>query len=553
MKTIEWNNGVNDDSFATASAWTPSVVPVAGDIAVISSVGDVAPTKNSYTGIIFPTTGPSVTDPGSEAYLFDPGSEATATEETDTLPNGDIIYYYVTPQEYTGPGTGTVLPGETIHPADLDLIGGTSEAALALQNSTIAATTVTNVSGDAYVYAGYTNTLKGNIDIGEPFSVNGKLVTSTVADANSFYNALYIAVQSFGSWVFANTSATYSASGYVPGVVSDGTISVAASSALVVSVSDFTEKTSTTGTFTPPTVSAFTNDGSIKVAAGGAFLVTSYDYQGEFINNGSVTLSGSANEATYSDIQSSLQGTGSWTLSGGSQTDVADTRLQLVNHVTGQTFKIADAELWVDGGSGISANNIVVSGGTVDFDGSSGLLLISTPIITETTTPPVNTIFSDSISGFAKGDQIQLGISLVPGNTLIADGLSWDQTSSTAGTLDVSFVTTSSLGTTTTQEAALALNGKYTNADFSKSVSGSVSTEPTLTILTSVAKAAASSLLPGDWTATSELGLTGNMMHGAAAGFMNPDTVATTDSVAAFAHLNLLAYEHISAGFHQPA
>jgi hypothetical protein len=43
------------------------------------------------------------------------------------------------------------------------------------------------------------------------------------------------------------------------------------------------------------------------------------------------------------------------------------------------------------------------------------------------------------------------------------------------------------------------------------------------------------------------------MMHGAAAGVTAPDTLATTDSVAAFAHLNLLAYEHISAGFHQPA
>ncbi len=493
--TILWNNGTAA-TYASKSAWAGGVVPVGKDTAVISSAGDPAATRSSTTGIISPATG------SSDAYLCGL-TLATVTELSDTQPNGDIYYYFSTPQK------SAVKAGETIKPVTLDLIGGGSEAALTLQNSTIAATTTTNVSGDAYVYAAYTDTLKGNIRIGAPFSVNGSPVTSSTADANGYDNALYIAVQPWGSWSFAESSHQYGASGYVPGVTSDGTISVAAASALWVSVADAVAGETPDGRntiFTPPEISAFMNNGAIDVAAGGAFVVTSFGGKGELINNGSITLAGAAGETTDAGVQASIQGTGTWTLAGGTQTSAADTRLQVVNHVTGQSFDISDAELWVNGGSGVSANNIVVSGGNVDFTGTSGVLLISSAVGV-----PINALFTDTITGFATGDQIQLSYGQIP-----LDGANWTPELSwnaSTNTLDLYNVRSD---TGTTLEAAFKLNGTYTATDFTTanvSWNGTATSPTQLTILSSVADGAR--LLPADWSGTQGLDLSSLARHAA--------------------------------------
>jgi uncharacterized membrane protein len=498
MTTITWTNGTTA-IFDAASSWAQGVVPIGGDIAVISSSGDPAPSRNAETGIISPATG------SSNAYLC--GTTLyTVGDKAITQPNGDVYVYFTTPQKSAVPA------GETIHPADLDLIGAGSEAALTLQNSTIGVSTVTNVSGDAYIYAAYTNALRGNIRIGLPFSVNGTPVTSTTPDANGYDSALYIAVQPFGSWSFAETSNQYGPSGYVPATTSAGTISVAAHSALWVSVADSPagppQTSGKTSVFTPPEVSAFINNGAIKVAAGGEFATTSFGGLGELINNGTITLSGAANETTDAGSQASVLGTGTWTLAGGTQTDAADTRVQFVNNVTDQTIKISDAELWINGGSNLSANNIVVSGGTVDFTGTSGIILIDAAVDV-----PITTIFNETISGFAKGDQLQLAYGQTPldGGTWKPE-LSWN---ASTNTLDLYNVRSD---TGTTLEAAFKLNGTYTAADFSLanvSWNGDLDTPTDVTILTS---AAASNFLPSDWSGLE--GLSENMPHEAAFGPM---------------------------------
>jgi len=528
MADIDW---VNKDvaSFTTKSAWVGGVVPTGGNVAVISSAGDPAPGKPGSTGIISPAAG------SSHAYLSGLTLSTDSVEE-DHQPNGHIIKYYVTPQESAVPA------GETISPAALDLIGAGSEAALTLQNSTIAAATVTNVSGDAYVYAGYTNTLKGAINIGEPFNVNGRAVTSSSTDGNGFKNALYIDVQAYGSWSGANQP-----NGYVPGVTSDGTISVASASGLWISVAGNIGKTSTSGTVTtetPTDESAFTNNGAIHVSAGGSLHVSATGGLGELTNNGSITLAGAASETTIAQIQSVVQGSGTWVLSGGSQTNPAYTGAVFGNDVLGQTFKISDATLFVDAGTGITENNCLFAGGNVDFDGKSGVLLIWSGI-----DQPITSVFSDSISGFATGDQIQLSFGLLPNTYTFKPELSWN---AATNTLTLTSVTTSSLGTASTVEATFKLNGSYSAADFSMSnifYNGNESTQASVTILSSVADAAPA-LLPADWASTSVLGLTGDGAHGTTAGLQTHSAIPTSEGIAALGHFDWLTTAHDMAGFH---
>ncbi len=483
MATITWKNGVVG-TYNTAADWSGGVVPGAKDTAVVSSAGDPAPSLNKTDGIISPASG------SSNPFLCGL-TLATATEKSVTQPNGDIWYYFVTPQKSAVPA------GETITAAALDLIGGGSEAALALQNSTIAAPTVTNVSGAAYLYAGYTNALKGNIDIGLPFSVNGKPVTSAGKDANGFANALYLDVQGYGSWNYAATLNKYTASGYVPATTSTGTITVGAGSALFVSVNGFTAGEVPQGKntiFTPPTLSEFVNRGVITVEAGGTLHVAASGGQGVLANFGTIAIDGGAGLTTSAPIQAVVQGTGTWSLSGGSQTSAAKTYAEIVNHVTGQTFRISDATLWINGGSGVSANNIAVSGGSVDFVGKNGVLLFSSAI-----DRPPSTFFSDSIGGFAPTDTIALYIGLLPGENwkLVP---SWTAGSG-GGTLDLNGVVTSILGTTTTLEAALVLKGAYPGglSDFAVHASADVNGLATVTVATSVSQAAAAHAPPPDF------------------------------------------------------
>jgi hypothetical protein len=535
MAVIQWvNSGQN--FFSTASDWSGGVVPGTADTAVIGSTSaDGAPAAGPVT-LLTPTSADSIAFllPSTLAPLDKSLSQDTVVYTTSAT--GAPEAYETTPA--TAP-TGDVFTGGTI-----DLIGGGSEAGVVLQNTTLGAKVAVNISGDAYAYAGYTNTLAGTIDIGLPFTIPGVTVPTPPADANGHVNALYLDIRPYGSWTNSVLN------GYVPGVTNTGTIAIGASSSLVLSIAGEVQGSNELKGVTyldPAEVSAFTNKGIINVEAGGSIHALSQYGQGEFINNGIISVAGSSAEKSGIGIQTIASGTGTIVLAGAAQSLPTQTVVEFTDKVSGMTFDLNDGTLILDAGSYITPTGLTCTGGTVSFTGSNGILQIDTPIIIENTatkTPPVNTVFSDTISGFEKGDQIQLSISLVPGNTPVATELSWDQTSSTAGTLDVSIVTKSSLGTTTTQEAALSLQGKYTSADFSASVSGTVSYLPTLTIETSVAAAAASALLPGDWSAASELGLTGNTMHGTA------NTSLATDDVTAVAHLDVLTHEHVNAGFH---
>jgi hypothetical protein len=531
MAVIDW---VNTDvaTFTTASAWTGGVAPGVADTAVINSTGDTAPEQNPITDLLSPDGNDNL------AFLMKSTTLDQDTVVEGTTASGTEIEYLTTP------AASTVPAGDTIVGGTIDLLGGGSEAAVALQDTTLGAKVHVNISGDAYAYAGYTNTLAGTIDIGLPFTIAGKAVPTPPEDANKMVNALYLDIRPYGSW-----DEVTKLDGYVPGVTNTGTIAIGAKSILFLSIAGEPvgkPVLEPNGAYylPPAEVSAFTNTGVIDVQAGGFIYAASQNGEGEFINKGIISIKGAKGDQTETRITTAVSGTGTFVLAGGTQTEASQTEALFSNTVSGQNFMVNDATLDLDASGYIYPPSPAYSGGNVTFTGTNGVLLISTPIESEP-----KAVFSDSISGFAKGDQIKLAIILVPGNTSVAVDTSWDQTSSTAGTLDVTLVTKSSLGTTSTQEAALALHGKYTSADFSGSLSGT-STEPTLTITTTVAAAAASALLPGDWTATSELGLTGNTMHGAAASVIAPNTPFTTDGVAAFGHLDVLSHAQLSDAFH---
>jgi hypothetical protein len=540
MAVINWVNQA-DNYFTTAAAWVQHVVPGVAATAVISSSGDGKPYQNPATDLISPNNTDSVaflltsTNPVDQSLSQDSWvlttSATGAPEWVDTTS---------TQSSDLNGSTGDTLTGGT-----LDLLGAGSEAGLVLQNTTLGSKVHVNISGDAYAYAGYTNTLAGTIDIGLPFTIAGATVPTPPIDADGMVNALYLDIRAYGSWTNSVLN------GYVPGVTNTGTIAIGASSILFLSIAGQQQSSGAydgAAALFPQEVSAFTNKGVIDVKAGGFIYAASQYLEGKFINNGIISIAGAKGDLTETRITTAVSGTGTFVLAGGTQTEASQTEALFSNTVSGQTFVVNDATLDLDASGYIYPPPLTYSGGHVTFSGTNGVLLISTPIILDKALP-VNTVFSDSISGFAKGDQIQLAIRLVAGNTPIAVETSWDQTSGTAGTLDVSLVTTSSLGTTTTTEAALALHGKYTNAAFSGSLSGT-STGPTLTITTKAAAAAASTLLPGDWTATSELGVTGTTMQGAASSVIAPNTSSTTDGVAAFGHLDLQSHAQLIEAFH---
>jgi hypothetical protein len=519
MATIEWKNTgstTNTAAFDTANAWSGGVVPVAGDTAVISSSGDGAPSLNQYTGILSPSAD------SSNAYLCGPTLYTQTLEHTTE--NGRTTYFYVTPQE------STVPTGETIDPSVLDLIGAGSEAALTLQNSIIASPTV-NVSGDAYIYASYTDTVKGNISIGAPFSVNGKPVTSSTSDAHGFKNALYIDTQMWGSWSGALTP-----NGYVPGVTSDGTISVAGASALWVSVAGYPQQIKTVGTVThesAASVSAFTNVGAIHVSAGGSLHVSAYGGLGELINKGSILIDGGAGDVTVAQVQAAVEGAGTWVLDGLTNTNPGYTGAVFGNYVLGQTFKIDGATLYADGGSGTAVNNWAFSGGTVDFTGTSGALLISVGYL-QTALP-----FSDTIEGFGRGDQINLSLGLLPGDTL-KPVLNWH---ASTNTLSLTAYVDNGLSTTSTLDAAFKFAGSYNLSDFSVSTPVRDGTQVDLTIETSASNAVPA-LPPADWGIMRDLGLSDAIPQEASSVSYGSANAGTGVDMLALGHLDLAGHCH---------
>jgi hypothetical protein len=532
MATYTWKqpvaSGVSTPTlYGTAAAWG-GVVPGVADTAVITSAGDGTPADNPYTFILSPHAG------SSAPYL----TSKTLTLYHSALvqdPTNKSIDYY------SDPLVSSVPLGQTIDPAVLDLVGAGSEAALVLQRSTIAAATVTRVSGDAYMYAGYTNLLKGNIQIGLPFSVNGKPVTSTTTDANGFKNALYIDVQDYGSWV-----APLTPDSYVPGVTSSGTISIAAASALLVSVAGNAQTIQTVRGVTveqAAAVSAFTNTGTIHVEAGGTLHVTAYGGKGELINRGSITVAGHAGDNTVALVQAVVEGAGTWTLSGGTAAAAASTGAIFGNNVTGGTIRISDATLRFLGGSGVSDNNIVVSEGTIGFVGTGGVMEIDTGDL-----QTAYSVFSDTITGFAPTDTILLEISVLPGDTLTLNP-TW-----VAGTNGGSLLLSAVSGSTSTPEALFKLDGKYAGglSDFSiKSVLTS-SGLYSVTITTSASQAAAPPLSAGDWSVADGLGSAGDTSPSAGLGLSVDGGVPSADSVAAFGHFDWAAAAHPACGVVMP-
>jgi hypothetical protein len=386
------------------------------------------------------------------------------------------------------------------------------------------------------MYAGYTNLLKGNIQIGLPFSVNGKPVTSTTTDANGFKNALYIDVQDYGSW-----DAPLTPSGYVPGVTSEGTISVAASSALWVSVAGNAQTIQTVHGVTveqSAAVSAFTNTGKIVVEAGGTLHVTAYGGKGELINRGSITVAGHTGDTTVALVQAVVEGAGTWALSGGTEAAAASTGAIFGNNVTGGTIRISDATLRFLGGTGSSVNNIVVSEGTIAFAGTGGVMEIDTGDL-----QTAYSVFSDTITGFAPGDTILLKISVLPGDTLTL-APTW-----AAGTNGGSLLLSAVSGSTSAPEALFKLDGKYAGglSDF-KITSVASSGLDTVTITTTASQAAAAQLSAGDWSAANGLGLPGDTSQPAGVGLAVDARIPSAESVAALAPYDWTAAAHPAAG-----
>jgi hypothetical protein len=489
MSVINWINATVA-SFNTPSAWQGGEVPNSSDTAVIGSAGDPLPVQNPATDILSPAAGESL------AFL----AGLTLDQETLVLGqegNGQPFYYLTTPP------ANQVPAGETIAGGIIDLLGGGSEASLALQDSTLAKPVQLNVSGDAYFYSGYTNALDGTINIGLPFKINGVTVPPPPPDANGYVNAVYLDIQDYGSWDDEDKL-----SGYVPGTTNNGTINISGiHSTLYLSIAGQQEsvgKYNGLPLLNPPTVSAFINDGVINVQAGGTIHALSEFGEGEFINNGKIEVTGAAGDTTLTNIATQVSGTGTFVLNGGTQTNPLATGAYFTDNVTGVNFSLDDAALRLNAGTDTEVPTLVCSGGNVAFTGANGALLIDAPV-----DDPIKNVFTDTISGFASSDQVQLTYNLLP----LTKGETWKPVAewdAKTNTLDVYNTYSGIDAPGPSLEAAFVLKGSYTQSSFSAAGvwNGELDTPAVVTITTTELSPHdwLGSLAPDDWATSASVG-----------------------------------------------
>ena len=466
MATIDWITG-KSASFLTAAAWAGGVAPGAADTAVISSAGTAAPTKAGQ--LLVPASG------ASKAYLAGL-TLSTLTQHENDNSDGSVTTYFETAAPSAVPA-GETIPGGTI-----DLIAGGGEAALYLQNSAVSAKI--NVNGDAYLYAGYTNTLAGTIKIGLPFSVNGVVQAQPKADTLGYSSALFLDLQPWGSW----TGATVPAS-YTPGVDITGKIKIGGGAAMIVAIGAEDSSLARTGlkTYTslPPESSQFDNNGKIKIAAGGFFdtYVTNGSGVGAIVNNGAVDVNGAAGETTTAVFGDNVTGHGVINLQGGTQTNVAATTAQFTAQEAGNSFTINDAGLLLAPAQ-FTANpsGLSYSGGTVTFASASGILEIKAPVETK-----VGQLYGDPIIGFRAGDIISLHYFLVGTSGTWTPQLVWTQATQTLQLYDVF---TNGGAQTKSLQASFTIEGTYAANSFqltNVSWNGQINTPTSLQITTTTA------------------------------------------------------------------
>ncbi len=443
MATISWIIG-KVATYFDGSAWQGGVAPGTLDTGVISSAGAPAPTTSGH--ILVPATGSSV------AVL-------AASTTLATLVEGSSVKSGVTTDFFTTSAPSAVPTGETLAGGTLDLIAGGAESALLLQNSTVAAAATMNVNGDAYLSAGYTNTLAGAINIGLPFSVNGVAQAQPKADADGFTSALFVDVQPWGSWTGVDVPASYT-----PTITNSGAITIGGGSALVIQLeaeaADLLKKSSTLFVSLPPEDSQFDNSGLIVVQPGGtlAVAINPGGVFPDFVNTGSVVVQGALGKTSEALFVANLTGTGKVKVKGGTQTNFADTVLQLDGQGSIQKVKI-------DGGSLVLAPNTfdvnssgaTYGGGTIGFGTAHGVLQINAPV--EHT---VAQLFADPINGFVAGDQIKLSYFLISSESW-APSLTWNQATDTLQLFDVF---TNGGTQTKSLQASFVINGTYSAASF---------------------------------------------------------------------------------------
>ncbi|HEY2658380.1 MAG TPA: hypothetical protein VGI79_01570 [Caulobacteraceae bacterium] len=471
MATIKWING-KSASYLSTTGWSGGVAPGAADTAVISSAGDAAPTKSGQ--LLVPATG------SSKAYLAGLTLD-TLTQHQTTNTAG------VTETYFTTLAPSQVPAGETVSGGVIDLIAGGSEAALYLQNSTLGAKTTLNVNGDAYVSAGYSDTLAGAINIGLPFSVNGVAQPQPKADAFGHTSALYLDLQAWGSWTGANVPASY-----IPGINNTGTITIGGGAAMMVAIHAETASLLKTGlkteTSLPPESSQFDNNGAIKVEAGGLFnsYVTNGNGIGQIVNNGTFYIHGGSGKLTEAVFATNVTGHGLINLQGDTQTNPAQTVAQFDAQVAGNSFLINDGGLLLQPGQfDVKSSGFTYSGGTVTFGGHSGILEIIAPI--ENT---VAKLFGDTIAGFESGDTINLHYYMIATGTW-SQQLVWTQSTHT---LQLYNVLTNGGVQTKSLEASFTVSGTYASSSFhvsNASWNGEVGSAASLVISTTQTSATA--------------------------------------------------------------
>jgi hypothetical protein len=436
MATYTWING-HQGLFSDAADWSGDLVPGSGDTAVISAAGDGAPTLPTSTpppAILQPPSG------GSAVYLCGALDRSTLVQGSDSL------------DYFTSLQPNQVTPGETLAGGTIDLIGAGSETAIYMQDSELAAPTVLNVSGAAFMYSGYTNILAGTINIGLPFSVGGQTVATPPVDPQGLTSELEIHIEPFGSWSGGSV-----ATSYVPSTINDGTIRVGAGSGLVLNIEGDAAFTygSNPEYYSASTHAAFDNEGSIAIGPGGLLVGIEQYNQGAFINNGLITITGAAGASTAAGFTTTYGGDGELLVSGGSQTDPTQTYVDFANAVTGGEVVIADATAVLDPTASVTGN---YSGGSVVFGDAHASLQIYAPF-----TSSIGQEFSDTISGFRAGDSIDLSF-YVGVESQWQPSLTWDQATNTLSLYnnDVNGY----YQATTELEAAFTIEGTYSASQF---------------------------------------------------------------------------------------
>ena len=443
MATISWIIGKVATYFGGAG-WQGGVAPGVADTGVISSAGAPAPTASGH--ILVPAAGSSVAVLAGSTTL-------------STLVQGSQVKGGVTTTIFTTSPPSAVPAGDTLAGGTLDLIAGGGESALLLQNSTVAAAATINVNGDADLSAGYTNTLSGTINVGLPFLVNGVAQTQPKADANGFTSALYLDVQPWGSWTGVNVPAAYT-----PTTTNAGAITIGAGSALVIQLeaeaADLLKKSNTQYVSLPPEDSQFDNSGSITVQAGGtlAVAINPGGVFPDFVNTGQVLVDGAAGKTTEALFVANMTGVGKVKIKGKTQTNAADTVVQLDGQGSGQKFKINGGSLVLAPNTfDVNASGPTYGGGAVVFGALPGVLQINAPV--EHT---VAKLFADPVSGFVAGDQIKLSYFLISASSW-APQLTWNQATNTLQLFDVF---TNGGTQTKSLQASFILEGTYSAASF---------------------------------------------------------------------------------------